>query len=43
MITDREKSKFLGKDLPQCHFIHHKYHMDYRGIEPDFPRSEASE
>jgi hypothetical protein len=26
--TDREKLKNLEKSLSQCHFIHHKSHMD---------------
>jgi hypothetical protein len=25
---DRGKSKYLGKNLSQCHFVHHKFHMD---------------
>jgi hypothetical protein len=26
--TDKEKPKYSGKNLSQCHFVHHKYHMD---------------
>jgi hypothetical protein len=25
---DRGKPKYSGKNLSQCHFIHHKAHMD---------------
>jgi hypothetical protein len=35
--TDRRKPKYSGKNLSQCHFIHHKYHMDWAGIEPGPP------
>jgi hypothetical protein len=24
-----------NRNLSQCHFVHHKYHMDGPGIEPD--------
>jgi hypothetical protein len=26
--TDRGKPKFWGKNLSQCHFVHHKSNMD---------------
>jgi hypothetical protein len=25
---DRGKPKYSGENLSQCHFVHHKYHMD---------------
>jgi hypothetical protein len=36
--TDRGKPKYSGKNLSQCHFVHHKCHMDWPGIEPGPPR-----
>jgi hypothetical protein len=33
---DREKPKWKGNDLSQCHNVHHKSHMNKPEIEPSF-------
>jgi hypothetical protein len=38
---DRGKPKYWGGGggtLSQCHFVHHKSHKDWPGIEPGPPR-----
>jgi hypothetical protein len=30
----RVKTKYLAKNLSQCHFVHNKSNMDWLGIEP---------
>jgi hypothetical protein len=36
--TDRRKPKNSEKDVSQCHFVHHKSHMEWPASEPGPPR-----
>jgi hypothetical protein len=35
---DRGKPKYSDKNMSQYHFVHHKSHTDWPGIEPEPPR-----
>jgi hypothetical protein len=37
------ETEVLGWNLPQRHFVHHKYHMTRPGFEHGPPRWEASD
>jgi hypothetical protein len=37
------ENEVLGENLPQDHFIHHKPHMTWAGLEPGQPQWEDSD
>jgi hypothetical protein len=43
VILTTEKPKYLAKTACQCHFVRHKFHMDWPAIEPLSLRCKAGE
>ena len=37
----RVKQNYSQQNLSQCHFVHHKSHMDHPGMETKPPQAEA--
>lgn len=37
------KPEYWEKNLPHCHFVYHKCHPDWIGIEPGRPRCDAGD
>jgi hypothetical protein len=35
------ETEVLGRNLPQCHYVHHESDMTWRGLETGPPRWEA--
>jgi hypothetical protein len=35
--ADEGKPTFSEKNMPQFHFVYHKFHVDWLGIEPGPP------
>jgi hypothetical protein len=38
-----KETEVLGKNLSQCHFVHHKFHKSWAGIEHGQPRWDAGD
>jgi hypothetical protein len=43
LIRANQSTRGGGGNLSQCHFVHQKSHMDWRGVEPSPPLWEAGD
>ena len=41
--NDRAKQKYYEKKFSQCHFVHYEPKVDWPGIEPGSPGSDAGD
>jgi hypothetical protein len=37
------ETEVLGENMPQRHFVHHKFHMTWPGLEPGPPLWEVGD